>query len=130
MFPKIVHSKILLSRTEGPVILTGASLLDLLNDQEVVEGRNLVGGEQSKPARHDSGRRLVYGSHVLHEATMYYPMRSLRSARSLYISTFFLMSSNSTKNYTYYVQKMIMEGKEQVQVHTDPQPELLGGFPN
>ena len=77
-----------LSRSTGPVVLTGSSLLNLLKDQEL-EGTNLMGGRQSKPVSHDSGRRLVYGSHVLHEATMYYPMRSLRSARSLYIPIFF-----------------------------------------
>jgi len=63
-------------RSAGPVVLTGSSLLSLLNDQKP----NLMGGQQSNPVSHDS-RRLVYGSHVLHEATMYYPMRSLRSAR-------------------------------------------------
>ena len=90
---------ILLSRSAGPVVLTGSSLLNLLNDQKTeVEGTNLIGGEQSNPVSRDS-HRLVFGSHVLHEATMYYPMRSLRSARSLYITPLFsFMPSNSTKN--------------------------------
>ena len=68
-------------------MLTGSSLLHHLDDQKSeMAGQNLLRGKSihqlaENPTSDDS--KLVFGSHVLHEATMYYPMRSLRSDRCL-----------------------------------------------
>ena len=68
-------------------MLTGSSLLHHLDDQKSeMAGQNLLRGKSThqlaeNPTSDDS--KLVFGSHVLHEATMYYPMRSLRSDRCL-----------------------------------------------
>jgi len=72
-------------RSAGEVVLTGSSLLHHLDDQKSeMAGQNLLRGKSihqlaENPTSDDS--KLVFGSHVLHEATMYYPMRSLRSDR-------------------------------------------------
>lgn len=50
-----------------PVKLTGQSLLPLLKKQP--------------PSFHSQERRAVYASHDLHEATMYYPMRVVRTTQ-------------------------------------------------
>jgi len=74
-------------RSAGEVVLTGSSLLHHLDDQKSeMAGQNLLRGKSihqlaENPTSDDS--KLVFGSHVLHEATMYYPMRSLRSDRCL-----------------------------------------------
>ncbi|GAB6020879.1 hypothetical protein CHUAL_003527 [Chamberlinius hualienensis] len=58
--------------TENPVRLFGRSLLPLLNSDDLFQ-----------TIHHNEGDReeVIFGSQSLHEATMYYPMRVVRSRR-------------------------------------------------
>ena len=61
-----------------PTILSWAGL-----KSDDLPGRSIV---ELLDAEHaDAGRDVVYGSHVQHEVTMYYPMRSIRTRHHKYI---------------------------------------------
>lgn len=59
---KVPYPHYSIFKKQGKVKLTGRSLLDHLSRQEKME-------------------RAIFGSHILHEVTMYYPMRSVRTKR-------------------------------------------------
>ena len=68
-------------RKRGPVQLTGSSLLAHLPPAARSKEKERVSLCRSVAAADQSPAQAVFGSQVLHEATMYYPMRSVRTSR-------------------------------------------------
>ncbi|XP_005108501.1 N-sulphoglucosamine sulphohydrolase [Aplysia californica] len=62
------------------VKLTGQSLLSVVNDDSALAAGKLRSEDTPGGARHGGvPKDAVFGSHDLHEVTMYYPMRSVRT---------------------------------------------------
>ena len=68
-------------RKRGRVQLTGSSLLAHLPPAARSKEKERVSLCRSVAAADQSRAQAVFGSQVLHEATMYYPMRSVRTSR-------------------------------------------------
>ena len=103
-------------RKRGRVQLTGSSLLAQLPPAARTEEKEKVSLCRSVAAE-QSRAQAVFGSQVLHEATMYYPMRSVRTSRY------------STVQYST-VQYSTVQYSPHKQVHPHTQPQLLGALPH
>ena len=99
-------------RKRGRVQLTGSSLLAHLPPAARSKEKERVSLCRSVAAADQSRAQAVFGSQVLHEATMYYPMRSVRTSR-------YCTVQYSTVQYSPHQQ-----------VHPHPQPQLLGALPH
>ena len=75
---KVPYPHYSIFKKQGKVKLTGRSLLDHLSRQEKMER---VGEILLLNIITHVCYKAIFGSHILHEVTMYYPMRSVRTKR-------------------------------------------------